>query len=108
MLDRLAELRHRDSLEVITPSAAPYTLLEGESTNFLLGHSSGGPLASGAAIPLEAGQCVASDLFFAQYVGQVLELRGHVRGLDSTSSERSEEHTSELQSRLHLACRLLL
>ncbi len=87
MLDRLAELRDRDSLEVITPIAAPYTLLEGESTNFLLGHSSGGPLASGAAIPLEAGQCVASDLFLAQYVGQVFELRGHVRGLDSTSSE---------------------
>src|SRR2546422_1187749 len=29
---------------------------------------------------------------------------GHVRG----RPERSEEHTSELQSRLHLVCRLLL
>src|SRR2546422_10470901 len=28
--------------------------------------------------------------------------------LPSTSSTRSEEHTSELQSRLHLVCRLLL
>src|SRR3989449_1256696 len=28
--------------------------------------------------------------------------------LDSTTSARSEEHTSELQSRLHLVCRLLL
>src|SRR2546422_6277439 len=27
---------------------------------------------------------------------------------DSASSSRSEEHTSELQSRLHLVCRLLL
>src|SRR3989449_3035420 len=27
---------------------------------------------------------------------------------DGTSCERSEEHTSELQSRLHLVCRLLL
>src|SRR2546429_7202230 len=26
----------------------------------------------------------------------------------STTAKRSEEHTSELQSRLHLACRLLL
>src|SRR2546422_2956751 len=29
-------------------------------------------------------------------------------GSSSCSSERSEEHTSELQSRLHLVCRLLL
>src|SRR2546429_4226934 len=27
---------------------------------------------------------------------------------DSANSDRSEEHTSELQSRLHLVCRLLL
>src|SRR5690625_6212699 len=30
------------------------------------------------------------------------------KGFDSTSVERSEEHTSELQSRGHLVCRLLL
>src|SRR2546429_8919124 len=29
-------------------------------------------------------------------------------GLQSLSAVRSEEHTSELQSRLHLVCRLLL
>src|SRR2546422_3481811 len=34
--------------------------------------------------------------------GQII---GHVGG---ESSDRSEEHTSELQSRLHLVCRLLL
>src|SRR2546429_4840269 len=28
--------------------------------------------------------------------------------LEKTKSQRSEEHTSELQSRLHLVCRLLL
>src|SRR2546429_1897913 len=28
--------------------------------------------------------------------------------LDATGNQRSEEHTSELQSRLHLVCRLLL
>src|SRR3989449_8048038 len=28
--------------------------------------------------------------------------------VDFTNEERSEEHTSELQSRLHLVCRLLL
>src|SRR2546422_4342208 len=30
------------------------------------------------------------------------------RSLDHTTRRRSEEHTSELQSRLHLVCRLLL
>src|SRR2546429_6336689 len=29
-------------------------------------------------------------------------------GLDAAPDRRSEEHTSELQSRLHLVCRLLL
>src|SRR5687768_18086863 len=33
---------------------------------------------------------------------------GHVRPLLELSIKRSEEHTSELQSRLHLVCRLLL
>src|SRR2546422_2728341 len=39
-------------------------------------------------------------------VGTIL----HVRGVDDgfESGQRSEEHTSELQSRLHLVCRLLL
>src|SRR5256884_2163182 len=31
-----------------------------------------------------------------------------LRGLELPRQERSEEHTSELQSRLHLVCRLLL
>src|SRR2546429_1449325 len=31
-----------------------------------------------------------------------------VSGLTMANAERSEEHTSELQSRLHLVCRLLL
>ena len=34
--------------------------------------------------------------------------RIEVFGLSSQSGERSEEHTFELQSRLHLVCRLLL
>src|SRR2546422_2002677 len=40
-----------------------------------------------------------------------LEARGHARELGDRVAqvgERSEEHTSELQSRLHLVCRLLL
>src|SRR2546429_3007901 len=38
-----------------------------------------------------------------------LELADHQRGQDRRREiHRSEEHTSELQSRLHLVCRLLL
>src|SRR2546429_6341292 len=33
---------------------------------------------------------------------------GTLRGSAAAHQERSEEHTSELQSRLHLVCRLLL
>src|SRR5687768_18347230 len=33
---------------------------------------------------------------------------GHARADPRTRCRRSEEHTSELQSRLHLVCRLLL
>src|SRR2546422_5783997 len=32
----------------------------------------------------------------------------YLRGFERPSQQRSEEHTSELQSRLHLVCRLLL
>src|SRR2546422_6170694 len=35
-------------------------------------------------------------------------VRGTLRAVARSFPERSEEHTSELQSRLHLVCRLLL
>src|SRR5256884_65769 len=40
-----------------------------------------------------------------------MEQRSHIYGVlaeFATPEQRSEEHTSELQSRLHLVCRLLL
>src|SRR3989449_5764836 len=40
------------------------------------------------------------------HVAQARDLPGNARA--SLDYERSEEHTSELQSRLHLVCRLLL
>src|SRR2546422_7632818 len=43
--------------------------------------------------------CCARSLRFAQH---------QPHGYDTQQAERSEEHTSELQSRLHLVCRLLL
>src|SRR2546422_8263388 len=57
---------------------------------------------------------IKSLLFVAPKAGRVLVLvRGdhtlHERKLArALGEERSEEHTSELQSRLHLVCRLLL
>src|SRR2546422_3495589 len=39
---------------------------------------------------------------------RVLIARGGVRICRACLGDRSEEHTSELQSRLHLVCRLLL
>src|SRR2546422_6930820 len=45
----------------------------------------------------------------ARHVGAVLRVRGgHGRAVRWVHAPRSEEHTSELQSRLHLVCRLLL
>src|SRR2546429_6040023 len=38
----------------------------------------------------------------------VLPKGAHITGKVVTAKKRSEEHTSELQSRLHLVCRLLL
>src|SRR2546429_5063758 len=41
-------------------------------------------------------------------VRSLRELTGWYDRLEARSGMRSEEHTSELQSRLHLVCRLLL
>src|SRR5690606_41650538 len=45
-----------------------------------------------------------SDSVVIGYVGSVV----HYEGIDSCLQARSEEHTSELQSRENLVCRLLL
>src|SRR5687768_18081690 len=39
---------------------------------------------------------------------RVADAEARIPTLESQLTERSEEHTSELQSRLHLVCRLLL
>src|SRR2546422_7616757 len=41
-------------------------------------------------------------------VGDVGQIAAEFRRLVGSGQDRSEEHTSELQSRLHLVCRLLL
>src|SRR2546422_6939928 len=51
---------------------------------------------------------VLAMVFFAVQVAVAVTESGAGPLLGETESERSEEHTSELQSRLHLVCRLLL
>src|SRR2546429_826478 len=50
-------------------------------------------------------QTLGADTKFVESVPETAEV---TRVLEQFISERSEEHTSELQSRLHLVCRLLL
>src|SRR2546422_6066951 len=52
-------------------------------------------------------QRLAYDVLHGEPI-QLAALRDPVNGDDVGVIERSEEHTSELQSRLHLVCRLLL
>src|SRR2546422_8062689 len=50
--------------------------------------------------------CISDPQIPVRYVCKVVKHRSVTRL--SSPRERSEEHTSELQSRLHLVCRLLL
>src|SRR5687768_17826522 len=67
---------------------------------YVAGHSNGGVLAHRVAADLSAR--IAAVAVVAGAIG-VRTGNGAVTQID-----RSEEHTSELQSRLHLVCRLLL
>src|SRR3989449_1459605 len=66
------------------------------------------------AFLLQAGEIIAQRLLVEARLalaGPVAVRRPEPRGVgreDLVDHERSEEHTSELQSRLHLVCRLLL
>src|SRR2546422_2081552 len=57
------------------------------------------------AAAVEPGRALVV-LHVVQHAPQILQAHG--RAVAVSHDERSEEHTSELQSRLHLVCRLLL
>src|SRR3989449_8345532 len=57
--------------------------------------------------PRLVSEAEQGDLPGAWHVRPAAQLERHARDVDH-AHDRSEEHTSELQSRLHLVCRLLL
>src|SRR5690625_5389272 len=60
----------------------------------------------GSAVPIEENMQIAEELLEkSQAARTLLEIEV---GVDGGEEDRSEEHTSELQSRGHLVCRLLL
>src|SRR5687768_18443544 len=72
---------------------------------------SAGEACSGAVIALDRGVAEDEELqpVGERAAGGVAVAAGDgERVADDVVDERSEEHTSELQSRLHLVCRLLL
>src|SRR2546426_6379542 len=107
----LAEDARSGTLEVVL--AQPVTELE-----LVLGKYVGALLflwiALGLTLPIPLGLALGAPLqpgvVFAQYVGSALLTAG-IAGFglwaSSESKNRSEEHTSELQSPCNLVCRLL-
>src|SRR2546422_7810823 len=59
------------------------------------------------ALPIFS-ECHAGRCCFSRCGPGVARLPGCGKNFPQPGSRRSEEHTSELQSRLHLVCRLLL
>src|SRR5690625_6567862 len=72
------------------------------------------PLSLHDALPISSGHASAGELLYCYNIVQpknVMPVHGEVRHLIANgriAEDRSEEHTSELQSRGHLVCRHLL
>src|SRR2546422_7225872 len=60
------------------------------------------------ATPMPARLCFVEMSEISQCLNGLLRLRAPEHSVKKARLGRSEEHTSELQSRLHLVCRLLL
>src|SRR5439155_13862976 len=93
---RLANETARSELELLRPESA-------EAASAALGNGSVALAGGTELVPLLRDGIVRAE--------KLVELRDVVpRGFDGTrigAGTRSEEHTSELQSRVHLVCRLL-
>src|SRR3712207_8854762 len=62
---------------------------------------------TGVTLPL-VSMGGSSFLFTCLSIGIILSVARNVEQLEGKKEKRSEEHTSELQSRQYLVCRLLL
>src|SRR5690554_7490228 len=88
----------------------------GKGAAFALGGAHGDWVVEHAADPVYDGQAKAKTVFItpmpetAELLKDVCQLLfGHAwAGVPNFNAQRSEEHTSELQSRPHIVCRLLL
>src|SRR5690554_7123256 len=96
MLQQITELTARCPLKPLWKLAANYYTVIQESTNLSCNH--GQSINSKKSSPC---RCPCFDL------GNAGKFR-HARLSALAAAHRSEEHTSELQSRPHLVCRLLL
>src|SRR2546429_7180152 len=87
----------------------PYTTLFRSRIDHLAHNATGAVRAAhenGAQMELLRGDFLQTT---EQRIGRGIAAgQGDAKPADVSAKERSEEHTSELQSRLHLVCRLLL
>src|SRR5947199_770077 len=68
--------------------------------------ASAADLRQGPSVTISRGQTINDDIYAA---GGTISIDGNVNGsVIAAGGDRSEEHTSELQSLRHLVCRLLL
>src|SRR5690625_6148070 len=86
-----------------TPTLFPYTTLF-RSQGFGQAEQQVGSVQGGVIHLLAAAEQAGE----VEDLGQVMGILDQVGGLVVIAHGRSEEHTSELQSRGHLVCRLLL
>src|SRR3989442_12999958 len=79
------------------------------AVELILGH--GNPPSLGSLVSLDANSAAARNQLLPQQCNCAIEKRPArrcPRNVRASAHHRSEEHTSELQSRPHLVCRLLL
>src|SRR2546422_10792355 len=96
--------------EGINPASTliPVTRIEGITTALA---TPGANLISGQAVLIDLDGSTIEQMLVKSPAGMVVYLNEQAKdegGGSRAGVTRSEEHTSELQSRLHLVCRLLL
>src|SRR2546422_7117099 len=94
-------IAHVGVLKVLHDNQIPIDCIAGTSVGALVAAAYAGE------VPFERMQQLAAATHFTDFGRLTLSWMG-LASNDRLERYRSEEHTSELQSRLHLVCRLLL